>query len=318
MIRPQRLLVAAGIIMDIITVVDTWPPRGGDVFAKEGQITPGGGFNLVAAAHRLGCPTAYVGRLGQGAFSSIARRHLETMGVAFLGKPVADSDTGFTVAIVEADGERTFLTVSGAESMMSKEHLRSIAIEDGDALYISGYHLVREPFASAVMDWVERQSARIITVFDPGPLVVDISPSVRRRLLGCAHILTVNFREASILTGEKRGDEAVRRLSRLLAPTARAIVRVGSEGAWILDDDGRPRLIPTRAVPPRDTSGAGDVHTAALIARLHSHMEWERAVYEANVCASYTVEKALPSASPTEVQLEELLLNLRDQTEHQE
>ena len=50
----NRLLFAGEAIVDVVMRVPALPPRGGDVLAESSEVTAGGGFNVMAAAARLG------------------------------------------------------------------------------------------------------------------------------------------------------------------------------------------------------------------------------------------------------------------------
>ncbi|MBS1883944.1 MAG: sugar kinase, partial [Actinobacteria bacterium] len=60
--------------------VDTVPARGEDTLARDFTQTVGGGFAVLAAAARLGMPTALAGVLGDDAIADAARRALAAEG----------------------------------------------------------------------------------------------------------------------------------------------------------------------------------------------------------------------------------------------
>src|SRR5204863_404394 len=63
-------------------------------------------------------------------------------GIRLLRTPDPDADTGFDVALVEAGGERTFVTALGAESLLAPGAWDLVRVRPGDAVYVSGYGLV--------------------------------------------------------------------------------------------------------------------------------------------------------------------------------
>ena len=80
-----------------------WPPRA--------ALEVGGGFNLMAAAARQGLVVAYAGALGRGPFCDLAREALATEGLRCSSRDGHEPrDTGFDVVLVDAAGERTFVT----------------------------------------------------------------------------------------------------------------------------------------------------------------------------------------------------------------
>ena len=97
---------------------------------QEVTLEVGGGFNLMAAAARQGLDVAYGGALGHGPFGDLARRALQAEGIAQLLPDAADEqrDTGFDVVLVEASGERTFVTAVGAEAGVTSQRLDHVEI----------------------------------------------------------------------------------------------------------------------------------------------------------------------------------------------
>src|SRR5437763_2805865 len=113
---PDRLVFAGEAIVDLLMWVPALPERGGDMLADAAAIEVGGGFNVMAAAVRQGLPVVYAGGHGTGPWGDKVRAALAAEGIGLLRPPDPDADTGFTVGLVEPDGERTFATALGAES----------------------------------------------------------------------------------------------------------------------------------------------------------------------------------------------------------
>src|SRR6202045_591217 len=117
MSQPLRRLVFAGeAIVDLLMWVPALPERGGNMLAESAAIEVGGGFNIMAAAVRQGLPVVYAGGHGTGPWGDKVRAALAAEDIRLLRPPDPDVDTGFDVALIDADGERTFITALGAES----------------------------------------------------------------------------------------------------------------------------------------------------------------------------------------------------------
>ena len=54
------------------------------MLARGSQLSPGGGFNVMAAAARQGLPVAYAGAHGTGPFADLARAGLAAEGIEVL------------------------------------------------------------------------------------------------------------------------------------------------------------------------------------------------------------------------------------------
>ncbi len=197
----DRLLHLGNVVVDIVLEVPALPERGGDVLASGNGMTPGGGFNVMVAAARHGLRVAYAGAYGSGPFAALARAALADAGIDVLQQPKAGIDTGFVVSIVDAGGERTFVTSPGAEAALTAADLSAVRAAPRDAVYLSGYGLLYPGNQVALLDWLGRLGDGNLVVVDPGPLVHLIPPGVVDRVLSRADWWTCNAREAARLTG---------------------------------------------------------------------------------------------------------------------
>ena len=68
--------------------------------------------------------------------------------------------------------------------------------------------------------------------------------------------------------------------------------------------------MPARPTQALDTTGAGDAHVAALLARLAAGDDMRTAAQVANVAASIAVERSGPATGPTVQELGEALKDL--------
>jgi sugar/nucleoside kinase (ribokinase family) len=304
--RFDRLLHLGNVVVDIVLGVPALPERGGDVLASRAETTPGGGFNVMAAAARQGLRAAYAGAHGTGPFGTLARAALAAEGIDVIQPVKAGQDTGFVLTIVEASGERTFLTSRGAEATLAAGDLGRVSPADGDAVYMSGYSLVHDSNRAALLGWLPRLGDGNLLFFDPGPLAGSIPAGALAAVLDRADWLTCNAREAAILTGvtDPRGAAAALagRTSR-----SRVLVRTGPDGCLI----GRPgdgvMHVPGFQVRVRDTNGAGDAHSGVFIAALAAGMAESAAARTANAAAAVAVTRRGPATAPTRDELARFL-----------
>jgi ribokinase len=292
---PIRRLVSHGSIpVDLAIEVPHLPERGGDVLAERSGKSAGGGFNVLSAAVRLGLPSVYAGPHGTGPFGDIVRAALSAEGIASLQPPNPDLDSGYCVVLVEG-GERTFVTVTGADAVVGFDALRSISYQAGDAVYISGYDLAYPGAGTAIADHAAALPVGILLVVDPGPLVNEIPAASLRAVLQRADLVSLNAREAALMGARWAG----------LRPSASRILRSGAEGASILGLGGARQMVPAVATRVIDSTGAGDVHVGAMLAGLARGLHLAEAVLLANRAAAYAVGQRGPAAGPTEDKLNE-------------
>jgi sugar/nucleoside kinase (ribokinase family) len=298
----MRLIHLGNVVVDLVLTVSDLPHRGGDVIASSTTTTPGGGFNVMAAASRLGLTTLYAGTHGTGPFGDQARAALAAAGVEWLLPARAELDTGFVVTLVDASGERTFVTSRGAEATLSSSDL--IEPDPGDLVYLSGYSLLHDANRDALIPWLATIPAGVRVFFDPGPLVAEIDSSALEAVLDRATWLSCNAAEASGLTG--LGDPAAA-AEALVARTATVLVRMGADGCLFAVRGDAVVTVGGFAVEAVDLNGAGDAHAGAFLAGIAEGKEAVEAVRWANAAAALAVTRRGPATGPSRDELDGFL-----------
>lgn len=299
-LTPRRLVVVGSVLVDIVLYLDRMPEPGGVGIVSQRIVTAGAGYNLLAAAKRLSLAAAYAGLVGRGPFGTMVRRALDDIDVPIL-LPTRDEDTGFDIGLVEANSDRqpTFLGAPGVESRLRLPDLRSIPLTAGDAVYLSGYDLWYPEEGHDLATWIGELGAEYLFAFDPGPLISEIDPARLETAIARADILSLNTSEATALAGVRQPEILADELARKIPPGAWVAVRAGPDGCWVTSHQGRTHHIPARSTTPVDTTGAGDTHLAALLARLAVGDDFPRAAHWANLAASLAIERPGPATGPT-------------------
>ena len=295
-----RLVSVGNVIIDVVAEVPELPERGGDVLASRAALEVGGGFNLMAAAARQGLGVAYAGALGHGPFGDLARRALRAEGIALLLPDAAgeERDTGFDVVLVEAGGERSFVTAVGAEAGVTCQRLDHVEIRATDALLISGYGLLHNANRRAILDRLPRLPAETTVCYDPGPLGHTLPDKVVEAVRRRVDWWSCNEREASLATGRANAAEAaVELLTRLRRGSV--VVRLGMSGCLLAERGSAVAHMPGVPVTIVDTTGAGDAHLGAFIAGLAAGRDAATAARRANLVAALTITHRGPATSPT-------------------
>jgi sugar/nucleoside kinase (ribokinase family) len=310
----SRLVFAGEAIVDVLMRVPALPERGADMLAESASIEVGGGFNIMAAAVRQGLPVVYAGGHGTGPWGDRVRAALAAEGIRLLRTPDPDRDTGFDVALVEADGERTFVTALGAESLRQPDAWDLVRLRPGDAVYVSGYGLVPAGSGPVLGAWAASLPPGVPVFADPGPLVADIPAAVLEPVLARCDWWSCNRREAALLTGSDDPAEAARRLVRRTG-RAGVIVRAGPDGCVLAMRVPGPALeqglslshVAAPAVTAVDTTGAGDAHSGVFLAGLAAGLTAAEAARRASAAAALSVTRAGPATSPTRAGLDRFL-----------
>lgn len=310
---PRRLVLAGEALVDVVLRVQALPPRGGDLLASSGGVTAGGGFNVMAAAARHGLPVLYAGGHGTGPWGDLIRAALAAEGIALLRPPDAGGDTGFDVALVEPDGERTFVTRLGAEMVRDPDGWDMVPAGPGDAVYVSGYGLAAPETGPALSAWASALPPGVLLFMDPGPLVAQIPAAVLAPVLARCDWLSCNEREAALLAetnpaGSPAGQpRAAAAAQRLLARSGRAgvIVRAGAAGCYVAARAAAgPAHVPVPVVTAVDTTGAGDAHSGVFLAALADGLPPLAAAARANAAAAFAVTRQGPATAPTRGELD--------------
>jgi len=317
---PRRLVFAGEAIVDVVMRVPALPQRGGDALATSAEISAGGGFNVMAAAARHGLPVLYAGGHGTGPWGDVVRAALAAEGIDLFRPPDPDCDTGFDVALVEPDAERTFVTHLGAEAVRGPGTWDAVPAGPGDAVYVSGYGLVDPDSGPPLGRWAASLPSSALLFLDPGPLVAQIPAAVLDPVLARCDWLSCNYREAALLAntglantglgGTRPPDAPVdpaEAARRLLARGAAAniLVRAGSAGCYVALF-ASPAAVHVRAptVTAVDTTGAGDAHSGVFLAALADGLSPLGAAARANAAAAFAVTCPGPATSPTRAQLD--------------
>ncbi|VTX63646.1 Sulfofructose kinase [Actinomyces naeslundii] len=307
-----RVIHTGQVVIDLTLRIEAIPEPGGDVFANESSMAVGGGFNVLAAARRMGVETLYAGPLGEGPFAQVARRALEEIGVDHVG-PVAPGDQGYCVAMTDARAERTFISTCGAETRGPVDAFDHLEVSGDDVVYLSGYSLADDASRTAL----ERLAGRLIeaqagctALFDVSPMVGSVPMSSLERLSALGPVWSLNEREAGLLADRlelrvEAGDHAgvCEAVSGRLGTV---LVRAGEQGSWF-SDGGAAHHTPSIPVTPVDTNGAGDAHSGVLAAALARGVDLRTALRWANVAGALTTTHFGPATCPSEAEIRALV-----------
>lgn len=243
--------------------LDALPAPGEERHARDLLRSPGGAATIAIGAARLGMSAALAMPLGDDADGAFLRAALEAEGVAV--NPRTAGRTAVT-AVVPWDGDRAMLTFDPGT-----------ALEPGDlaafaprAVVLSVRRLHCAPAGAAVYAVAGDADARS----GAGALAAS-----------GADALVVNAREATLLAGAPDAAGAARALGEHVE---RGVVTLGAGGALAVDR-GQLVQVDGVAVDAVDTTGAGDLFTAAFIWSDQAGAPLEEALRWACLAASLSV-----------------------------
>lgn len=302
------ILTMGGITADITVFPETEPKSGTDVPASI-EVHPGGvASNFAFWCSLFGQDAGLICGVGEDALADIALSGLNDAGVSIFGKSHGNLRTGCVVNLVDASGEKFFITQRGADEAIPPEIITEELIAGAKWLHIGGYAFYSD---------VSRPAAeKAIQLALAGGVPISIDPSswyplkeygVSRFLSeagGCA-LLIPNYDEGMTLVGRKSPCEMA---LDLLSYAPHVVVKLGRDGC-VIAKEGYVRVCPTETVEnPVDTTGAGDSFNAAFVSEfLRSGDMWSAACI-ANALAGkvVTIVGARPDVSTARAWIAEL------------
>lgn len=257
------------------------------------QAHPGGSAaNVAVWAARQGAESAFVGAVGDDLAGTWLAEDLRGEGVAAHLTRLPGSSASIAV-LVDAAGERAMIADRGVAALLTVEMLRPEWFPARCWLHVPAYTFLTEPCASAAVRAVALCSA------GGGGLGIDAS-SVgplhaygRERFLALLgrlrpDVLFVNAAEGAYLAGDDHPDDPTAGLAALRRYAGTVVWKLGPGGA-AASGDGFAR-VPGLAVPPLDTTGAGDAFAAAFTVAHTRGQDLVRALGAANALAAHVVQ----------------------------
>lgn len=302
--RPVTVLGAA--VIDVIADAYALPWRGCDIELKQQGVNIGGcALNIAIALKRLGIETQNALPVGHGVWAEIIRNAMAKQDL-HSAIEAESGDNGWCLALVEPDGERTFMSFSGVENQWQQSWLDALNVPPGSLVSLSGYQLA-SPSGERLTRWLE--GLRDVTAFiDFGPRIADIPDALMARIMACKPIVSLNRQEADI-AAERAGMHVdtlgAQWQQRFGAPL---IVRHDKDGAAWYDGDASG-YVPAFSATVVDTIGAGDSHAGGTLAGLAAGWSLADAVRLGNAVAAWVVSHRGGDCAPTR---EALLLAHKD------
>ncbi len=258
-------LVVGDATVDQMYFVKEFPEPGGEVNALRAVMEPGGaGGTLATALARLGNRVKIATRVGTGPFSDLALKHVREAGVdPSLIQVDEHLQTSSVTLIITPDAQRTMISAAGASRHLDSAELDRKDVAGCDALVMSAYSLVggrQREYAVQALEYA--RDARLTTFVDLGSGAVN---ALQGRLIGLVRdvdYLLMNEKELYTLTGESSISDAVSGLTS--HGLERLVVKVGEMGSIVITPELTELVEAYDIDGVIDSTGAGDVYTAAF------------------------------------------------------
>lgn len=281
------IVVFGSINVDLIVPVPHLPAPGETVLGGNYSVAPGGkGANQALAARRAGAPVTMIGAVGRDAFTETALSLLRRDGVDLSLVAVCDRPTGCATITIDMCGENQIAVSSGANLAVAAAQLPDRLLAP-DTILVLQREVRTEENAAVIRRARERGARTVLSLAPAGP----IAPA----RLEDIDIIVANEGEAATL-----GGEAARRIRQAL------VVTRGAAGAIAYLADGSTVSVPTLAIEPVDTTGAGDTFAGVLATGLDQALPLETALVRASAaaalsCLAVGAQSAMPNRAAIDV-----------------
>ena len=308
-----RVVLMGQILVDHVLAGNAPVYGGGSERVNDEGFHVSAGFNVLAAARRMGAEAVSLSPIGTGPHASMIEAALVREGIVDAGPRLTNCDNAYRTALITGSGKCTIIAMKGAETMAPETAWADVvrAMKPGDVLFIDG-SLMEHPSNKVAADNALRVLPEGVRV------VLDVSPIVGiPDGLPSNTIISMNDDESQDLW--KRIPDEERKFPSWLpadkAATALAarlghhiLVRKDDSGAYFAPADGAADLssfhIPTPSVRTTDTNGAGDAHSGVLAASLAQGIPLDRALVLANCAGALASTVIGPASCPTRDQIE--------------
>ncbi len=308
--NPVDIMGIGDALVDLTTRASQLPPRGGNIWSTAVGMSPGGTTaNVAANAAGLGLRSGFVGCVGDDPYGHYLIAEFERARVDTRGLVVREgSFTGIVLAIIDDEGERTFIACAkgASHTTLLPEDLRGLDYACIRTLHTSGVCLVEEPSRSALLAAMEQARIAGCTVYyDPNlRLEGNIFPAELRAAQLCAvsfaDVVLIGDEEIKLMLGTKSCPEGAELLRRQGAKIV--VAKEGSRGATIYCDDGEFRS-PAFEVTVASTAGAGDSFDAGFMTARHRGAGLDQALEYACAVAAIKVTHQAGRYTPTHAEV---------------
>ena len=262
MTTPPRIVVIGDVMTDIIVRPEGPLARGSDRRAAI-TVQPGGSAaNQAAWLASFGVKVDFVARVGAADVETETAR-FKAIGVTphLVGDP--GRETGRLIALIDRDGERSFLTDRGANEALEARDIPDTLIEGAALIHLSGYSFFAPSPRAAVLDVMRRAGDKPISL-DPASaeFLREVGSDAFLAWTTGAAILFPNAQEAAILAGS---DDPETQCARLAVRYPLVVIKRGAAGCEAAAGEKRWRVNAPK-IEAIDTTGAGDAFVAAFLA----------------------------------------------------
>lgn len=291
-----QIVFIGSTVVDVILQLPHLPIRQEDINIQSQSMHIGGcASNASWIAHLLQVPYLLFSPVGTGMYADMVKAELQRRHQPLLLQ--SEEENGCCYCMVEADGERTFLSLHGAEYHFRREWF-SLLPDTTDTVYVCGLE-IEEESGRYILEYLQAHPDLTI-YFASGPRISHIAKKRLEILFSLHCILHLNEEEALHYTGCLCVEEAAFALYQRTQQAV--IITCGAKGCYIQEKAQLAYWINSPRVPIIDTIGAGDAHIGSIIALRKAGFSWPETLRKANIIAAAVVSQQGARLSPEHFQ----------------
>lgn len=299
----NKILCVGEALIDMICTDKGKPLSAGENFLKKAGGAP---TNVAAAIAALGGDVALAAKVGADPFGDHLIDVVDSFGVST--KWILQDRNYFTtfafVSLMES-GERDFYFNRGADGELTRDEVDAIDLNQFSIIHFgSATAFLPGPLQIAYVSLLQKALVQDIFIsFDPNYRSLLFQHNKQSfidqswNFLEHCHFFKVSDEEALLLTGRPTLTDAVDDfITRTRSVFA---ITLGKDGT-LLGLNGETTIIPSIAIKPVDTTGAGDAFVGAVLFQLANRSlteirsltfsEWEKMILNANKAGARTCE----------------------------
>lgn len=252
-------------------------------------------MNAMRSLALLGREVCFAGMVAEDTFGKKINRRLNELNIKGHINSTQSESTGTCMVLVTPDGERTMVTYLGASRLYTPDDVPVEEIKKSKYFHFCGYQWDTEPQKKGILKAIEiARSAGTKISFDlADPFVVQNHKEDFLDIIDVADIVFANKEEAKLLVG----DDYNKMAELVSSKGAIAVVKLGSEGAFIQTKDGISRIDPV-ATTVVDTTAAGDMFAGGMLYGLVKGRSLEESGRFAAMLASDVISRYGAKLSP--------------------
>jgi sugar/nucleoside kinase (ribokinase family) len=262
------------------------------------EMSGGSAANTLAGMAALGQQCGFIGQVADDQLGQVFRHDLTALGIEFTTPVASDGPpTARCLILVTPDGQRTMNTFLGASQNLGRAALDAELIASADILYLEGYLWNADASRDAMADaiGVAKAAGRKVAFTLSDSFVIAAHGDDFRRMIaaGDIDILFANEAEITALAEVEDFDKAV---AKIAGDVPLLIATRGEHGAVAVRGEEWASVPAEPIEQVVDTTGAGDLFAAGVLAGLAEDRSLEQALIMGAVCARAIIAQVGPRA----------------------